>query len=471
MIKKMKKKHIYIYGFICFFIVGVLMLLRNIFNAHTFGLFIVIPFLILSLICIFYSRIKLTSLFSVTYFLCFILHFGQLIAVGIFKGYHMPLNVWETLSGEGALPSYYYSLFYFMILLLFGMIFYDGNRLETKFEGIDFASNTCLKKITFFILFTAFPLQLYFWGKAIYVRFISNYMQMLETVNNGFLEMFAKFHILAIIGLFLIYKDNKLIRRTILLVYSIIIVISMFSGGRIYAISLLVTAVFFYIRINELIFDFKQIAVCIICLVLLLNILNVIAKSRNDIIITHNENEYSSMSINEYSKSNVIMDFLCEMGSTQMTVGLIQNRIANGEIKFSFGKSYILSLVNILPNINGAVSKVSDNNNYVILIDYPALGGSIIGESYYNFGWFGLLFAILFSYILYKIECLISWSLKEEKIVVTLYSSIIVYALILWQRNTFSVTTRYVFYTFLLLLFLYHIFNYKKIRYKNKKLL
>lgn len=467
--KFLEKYYIYIYCFICFFMVGILMFLHDLFTAHTYGLFITIPFLILSIICIFCSRIKLISLFSITYFLCFILHFGQLIVLGIFKEYQMSLNVWNELSSSVALPSYCYSLFFFMILLLFGMIFYDRSCVETRIKNIDFASNTCLKKITFFILFTAFPLQLFFWGKAIYLRFISNYLQMLESANNGFLEMFAKFHILAIIGLFLVYKENTKIRRMILVVYSIIVVGSMLSGGRMYAISLLVTVVLFYLRINEVNFNFKQIAVCIICLILLLNVLNFIAKSRNNDINTYDGDEYSSIMTSESTKNNAIMDFLCEMGSTQMTVGLIQNRIEEGKINFSLGKSYILSFINILPNINGIVSKISEDNNYVILIDYPALGGSIIGESYYNFGWFGLLFAILFSYVLYKIEWLISWSLKEKKIVMTLYSSIIVYALILWQRNTFSVTTRYTFYTFFLLLFLYVIFNHKKISFQNEK--
>ena len=86
-----------------------------------------------------------------------------------------------------------------------------------------------------------------------------------------------------------------------------------------------------------------------------------------------------------------------------VTVALTIKKVPS-EVNLGYGSSYLNSILNLV-DLNIGESIVP---NFAVFLDYPMIGGSYIGELFYNFHWFGLAFSpiigILISIVSSKIE-------------------------------------------------------------------
>lgn len=93
------------------------------------------------------------------------------------------------------------------------------------------------------------------------------------------------------------------------------------------------------------------------------------------------------------TRKNVLFEALREYGNTGYTpVCVLENWLDNYQP--SFGKSYIFGLTAIFPNIGGISGRLVESSTYGLLLaqngmvqsGYPNIGGSVIGELFFNFG-------------------------------------------------------------------------------------
>ncbi|WDC84195.1 hypothetical protein PL321_18425 [Caloramator sp. mosi_1] len=76
-----------------------------------------------------------------------------------------------------------------------------------------------------------------------------------------------------------------------------------------------------------------------------------------------------------------------EISGTIHTVQITMEKMGN-ELKYAKGMTYIKSLLLIFPNIGGILDNILYTSTYGKMLNVPYIGGSYIGEIYYNFGFF-----------------------------------------------------------------------------------
>lgn len=194
----------------------------------------------------------------------------------------------------------------------------------------------------------------------------------------------------------LIYADSNKKKRVILLILVIIDVLQLIAGDRTNGLSGLM-AVAYYIVFSKEKKEKKNIghqmlfAVVLIVLLILL-VYVAVARVSDD-----------SVKVSDVLSSDIIMSFLAELGLNFTTICFVMSYIPVLN-SFRFGGTYLAAFLCILPrslDILGILDEVrasnpemwlysTNHNIYGSLLDF-GVGFSLIGESYMNFSWFGLI--------------------------------------------------------------------------------
>jgi len=136
--------------------------------------------------------------------------------------------------------------------------------------------------------------------------------------------------------------------------------------------------------------------------------------------------------------NNFIVDILQEMGSTQVDLILLYDNTPD-KLPYAVGKSFLGSFMSLVP---GGELFISDMKNYVdlgsILNNYfhkgESLGGSYIGELYYNFGYVAFLLAPIIGCVFMIIEVSIS-NAKPRSIMSQAMSIYLLYICLIYIRG------------------------------------
>ena len=149
--------------------------------------------------------------------------------------------------------------------------------------------------------------------------------------------------------------------------------------------------------------------------------------------------------------SNIYSSILQELGGTLINTILLVD-LCPDIIPWGDGISYLGGLIHFIPKMSvllPSLTKYNDLGNVLnaYFIKGAGLGGSFIGELYFNFNWFSILLVPLFSYILCKLDGII---ISGEKTLLTRgICFYYVYVLIMYTRSNFSdiaVYSRYLIY-------------------------
>ena len=138
----------------------------------------------------------------------------------------------------------------------------------------------------------------------------------------------------------------------------------------------------------------------------------------------------------DFSPFSVVAEF----GITIITLG-ISIEFFSSNNNFQYGLNYLLSLLNMFPNIGGilnfTISKTIYVNNFPMNLR-SFLGGSYLGEAFYSFGYFGMVFiafiGMLISYISLKLHDLF---LKQKYIRLSIL--LILFPNLLWWTRAYFV--------------------------------
>lgn len=257
-------------------------------------------------------------------------------------------------------------------------------------------SKEAYTKITIFGLVLCFVFIIPYFITFINLRNIIKtvgYDMQYDTLVTGTASIFAKiadFYPLGIITLIFAWgkrnelnKKNYFIKKTILLVLSVIYIICELLLGQRTGVILFIFALLFVIYRNKNI-SFKNLIILGVCGLALMAGMRLVGIARSN-----NANLYSK-------DDNPIVDFVSDTGWNLMSLVEFQ-KILPTVHDYGHGVSYLISLTEVIPNINlwsvHPAYKYGNISQY--LRDYLGysygLGCTPVAEAYYNFSYLGFL--------------------------------------------------------------------------------
>lgn len=228
------------------------------------------------------------------------------------------------------------------------------------------------------------------------------------------------------------YAKEKKKASAILFLSTIYFLIMMLSGDRGTNLIYIITNCFVYFKFVRKLRK-REIILGVICCYVGFGFLSAISLFR-----------YSEFSIESLlnvflrrSDDGIIYSVLREFGVSLLSLVYALDFIPE-YVGYNLGLTYISALVNILPIIPSSLAQMFEDSfaftNAFPEIYQDSLGGSYLGELYYNFGWFGMAIAVFVGFFIGKVDLGLE-KLKEPKYIAMLL--VMVPSLILWVRDFF----------------------------------
>lgn len=181
------------------------------------------------------------------------------------------------------------------------------------------------------------------------------------------------------------------------------------------------------------------------------------------------------------TEKNVVFSLMDTCGDTGYTAQCVLNKWLT-KYDVSYGKSYYLGMFAIIPNIPkileypGKITKVSCfaldmQEKNTLSSSYTNIGGSLIGELFFNFGIYG---GVIFAFIIGIIAGIISrkseFNMKEENIFGMIRYFPIMFAMVYWVRDYFGGGIREIIWGPIICFIIIKYFSPKKIREREQEI-
>ena len=387
------------------------------------------------------GRLSFASLFVP---ILYVFHFGQVLLLGLFADQLDSVRIVLTYFSEeesfvgNRIMNLSFALICFGILCKAGYYTMPEVRVDNDSE-LKFYIKTGKQIITFL-----FPIKVLIDAIFIYKSFTIGFLPSTDWLSS-FPDVIKTMGELSLIGFALLiigYKNDKSCQRKVILFILLYYLLLMTSGRRSENVAYICGFIFLFIRTCTSKIRLKTVILGalggLFLLVILTTVRNLRDDSRSAAVIAQGFTE------SLYNPA-LLIDVLREFGDTGYTA-LCVLFLWLPKFSPSFGASYLLGLSAILPNIGGLMGELSTQSAFGIAMqekgtlfsEYYNIGGSIIGELYFNFGITGGVIASLFLglFIGYFFD-------KVEKALYTSdYFKVVTYFLIIcsityWIRDSF----------------------------------
>lgn len=401
----------------------------------------------------------------------FILHLGQYMLSIFDTGVTPSVDITKKVS-EGILISTGQYIIYAHVCLSIGIVLYlikiknisirigklGRNNYDKKIE----LNNSILKIIAYIMLLIGLPLSVQMNYTLIRLMMVGGYYNTFGyySNNNGIKTQLANMWILGIIILLFLNSEKKKRCRLLLGCSLIYLFATMLTGGRIMAMMNTVTIVFFYFRIIEKPKGVKTVLLATVGLVLVEYIVNIGLSRASGFGVSL---EFGT------SIKELVGEVLAEFGGTSYSLALLIEHVPK-DINYAFGVTYPLSLIYVLPNFGWASWEIISTTvftDYLRPYTNSGIGGTYIGEAYFNAGYLGLLFIFLFGLFLGWYDTKIRKYLKQENWLKLLaYIGTMPYLLMITRSFIKDVVRPFV-WILIAVTVLYHIFTRNKTKIKK----
>ncbi len=328
----------------------------------------------------------------------------------------------------------------------FGLLqsIYSNKNSEFKQEKIDLSYYQSFAKR---IILITFPIKIIVDLAFLYISFTSGFSA--ATIWNGrfpdFIKIIGNFSMIGFGLLICSLEKNKAKQLRVYLFIISYLVLLMISGKRSETVAYIVMLTFLYLKTSTR-KKLKLGTVVLGCILgyLLLTFLYTTVRFRGTEGRT--VNGFFDLYIDLLLERNIFMESIREYGNTGYTpVCVIENWLKN--FAPSYGKSYYLGLFLVFPNVGGLIGTLNVESAYalqlqrhnMVLTGFHNIGGSVIGELFFNFGIVGGIIASLFlGLLLGSVSNKTSKMLKSRDISSLIYTIPVMYASLYWIRDTFG---------------------------------
>ncbi|WP_053584251.1 O-antigen polysaccharide polymerase Wzy [Lysinibacillus contaminans] len=407
---------------------------------------------------------SLTTLFLI---FSFITHLGIVVIFGFNIQIDLPWNPLLTISENVFRDACYFSLCSHFFLTL-GMAIVLSKKKSHKTLLLEPDDNKGLrnqlyytKNIGMILFLIGIIPMLYIDISKINLFLNGNYLDTFQVGAPGFVYIIASFTDVGIMMLLLGNKDNK---KKATLIFGIVIIykgILMFTGGRGEPILFLLSLFFIYFRfirikkIKPKQFIFNLILVYI-CGFVLTFISQIRMMSINNI---ETMMQLMKKSFIDFSPFSVIAEF----GGTIITLGISMDFFSStGD--FQYGSNYLVSLLNIFPNLGGVLDFTIPKTIYVN--NFPPflrtfLGGSYLGEIYYSFGILAPFFVTIIGMVVGYVSLKIQDLFNQNRFILMSILLILFPNLLWWTRAYFVDMIREFVWTSVFIMIFFMLFENK----------
>lgn len=267
-----------------------------------------------------------------------------------------------------------------------------------------------------------------------YIMAGNMYAGVRETVDLGPIGLLANFYQVGIFLMLIGSKNHKTRAKVILLLAVAFEAFCMLSGNRSSQILKIIALLFIYYRIIQKITPKKIVAFTIVGYFVVI-ILYFISAYRNANIA---DLSLLKSRFIEVATGEPLLELLAQLGSNLNVVALTLVSIPTYN-NFNFGLTYVVSWCAIYPNTGGLLGNIPNMYAFLNYLDTKLpLGGSYIGELYFNFGWFGILFAIFIGMFVGWTSAKVESAIVQKKWIQLGPYMVLFYSLLWWVRDYFS---------------------------------
>lgn len=398
--------------------------------------FYVLFHMMVSLFILYIMNTKLFSLSGFFLIFSYIFHFGQIIIKAISPNYQFLILDYSQNLDEKIYKSTIELSLAIITMVVIGMII-TSRKTTMRTHQIEGNNDAMYKKMGWIILIVSLPLRLMIDINAIILSSHKGYLAVFNMGYSGIIYQFAYFYIIGIVLLIIVYRGTPKKATMIFLIACIYNVISMFSGGKSRPLINILLLVYIFFSVVRKI-RFREVVSFFVIGYFGVMMLNGITAIRANGISSINVLLVEMTS----SKNNPILSIVEEFGGTIYTV--YQSLIYVPKlIDYSYGSTYIYGLSQIFVNIGGILDNVTSLAVFAKHIPGKySMGGSYIGELYYNFGYFSIAGGLVIGAFVNKIslimeECINSCDFYHLSFYLMLFLN-----MIWWVRASFADLTR-----------------------------
>lgn len=404
----------------------------------------------------YYKNKTLNSAFIYFILCCYICWFGQIIVCGLSLLPSKFIDI-NSFSAGDFIRTGVFALVGFGLLFFGGLLGYNDNKSVTstkKMKNKNLSKSLLIASLGMILI--SFLGHYYDLINKLIISLTSGYASLYEEnnittqLNNVYINLKMFFWP----GLFFLLtacKENKKIFNIVLVIAIIDIILNFIIGTRSDALVIILALFWFYTNEYKKL-SFKGYFVSFIALIFLTHLISTIASFRllPDKNLSLFIKEFLSLENNPIIKT--VNEFGFNIFSLHHTIRLIPSTRS-----FGFGYTYLAAIMAIIPSflIGGysfaANAALPDWLKITLNMDYGP-GYSILAESYYNFGYLGLIIMFLIGILIGRV---VTNKLSGDKrIIKNCIIAIIIYLNIFIARDTFLMVFREIFYCIAVPIFL-----------------
>ena len=427
--------------------------------------------LVISLILIKVNKQNIISIATIFLLFSYLFHFGQSVIIAFgFNDIYAHRSILSITSNDLYVKAMYFAMISHCFVTL-GIVWskpYNSTMLAVH-DNEDLMLKK-LRTVSFIVLaITLFPL-IYLDIQKIFAVKTGGYLSTYDTYAfgiNKYLNLFAQFARPAITMLIISFKNYKKKAKIVFGISSIYFIIMMISGDRGTNLIFLLTNIFVFYKIIIQI-KIKTVLVILVFAYFFLGFITSIS-------ILRDTSQISIEGLIYYYKyrsaDGIIYSTLREFGSTIKT--LIYAIQFTTEISdYNYGLTYVWSWLNISPKLPESVVNYL-SADFTFTRSFPvayqdSLGGSYLGELYYNFGWMGSALAFFVGRFIGKINDTIESSVNNKNWLLFSILMILFPNIILWVRGYFVELLFKVFWLGLFTIVIYYSTKKSKMEHINE---
>ena len=467
-LKGFNKYNNYKKGFLIVYVMFSIIIALTTLNTSDIRILAIISLLQLigNVLVIIVSTSKKISVSVIFVILSYITHLGHLLLNGLEIDARIPA-VFDTIKifpMDTYLTANKYTI-YSNIFLVLGIMLYNAFYVKNKMNHASLKKyNNCnekddlviLKKIgRMFVIIGIVPMIYTNYTRlSLYTSGQHGYRSTFDFNPTGVSNVLSNMFTFGMIAIMISNKYNVRKARNTLFLVILISTITMFSGNRFMAVMLIVTIVIVYVKAVEkpkvkIIWGFGVLSYA---LLIFINFLSDFRSQR------FGSFDYSKILVDYFSVLNSpIFDAIGEFGVTMST--LCYSTIIFPQLRpFGYGITYLVGPLTIFPNIFNVFGHI---DKYLLFVkDFPlnykeGLGGSYLGELYFNFGNYGMFMTIFIGAFFAHFDRKIAINIENRFwIKLFIYISNIPF-IFMWTRGYYRELFRTMFWQYLLVMFIY----------------
>lgn len=404
---------------------------------------------------------SIISIFTLFFLFSYLFTFGQVLVFCFELTDNIYINqIFTLFSKISIIKSVYFVTFSLLFLHLGCLISYKQKSCINKTPSYISLSNIRKLGILLFLI-TIIPTAIYDITLMI-TNLKYGYLAIFESsINSGIFDDLARTFKAALIFLLVgNLNNNRKFNILFILCISYSLAKMFLIGQRGYELAFIASLFLLKSNYNGIKMKKKDILKYFILAYLFMKITFVISEVRGM------STQYLTLEIiiDNFFDNSFFVNQLSELGASLGTIcGFFEH--VPIDIQFGYGMSYIKSFLTILPNLSiiGLQDLYIGYNPTILLSQYyNALGGSVYGELYYNFGYLGCILPTFLGIYLTKISDISNNALKVSfKIILT--------SMLLWMiRDSFSYLPRFVLFAMVFPFIIYKLMLMKKKKIRSE---